>query len=196
MTAQEMSGSTLHLFRQRSPSPSLGALRSRLSHEASCTVRSSERDISIPCSASPALPYCLLGLRRCFLLSLFSNIWSRRRGAVRSLPVVLPGGVQTMSKWSETCKVQSSSQLILWMHVWGRSRSLHFQHNALNWEAARDRVQPRPLTSARPPFLQQFERNQCRSAGANSNGIIRCNKNCNSNRSVKIPLKWLSLKQT
>lgn len=76
MTAQEMSGSTLHLFRQWSPSPSLGALRSRLSHEASCAVRSSERDISIPRSASPALPYCRLGLRRCFLLPLFSNIWS------------------------------------------------------------------------------------------------------------------------
>lgn len=161
----------------------------------------------VPCahlrgtSPFPVVPLqrCLIVCSDCAAASSSHSLATfdlRRRGAVRSQPVVLPGGVQTMSKWSEMCKVQSSSQLILWMHVWGRSRSLHFQHNTLNWEAACARMQPWPLTYAHPPFLEQFERNQCRSAGANSDGIIRGNKNCNSNRSVKIPLKWLSLKQT
>lgn len=161
----------------------------------------------VPCAhLSGTSPFPVVPLQRCLIVCSdcaaasashsLATFDPRRRGAARSLPVVLPRGVQTMSKWSEMCEVQSSWQLILWMHVWGRSYSLRFPAPHSQLRGAHVHHDRWPLHIHR--FLKQFEWSQSGSAGANSNGIITCNKKrkCNSNRNVKLPLKWPRLKQT
>lgn len=99
MTAKKMSVSTLHLLRFPSLPSSSGPLHSHTEHLVpSAHLRGT--------SSFPAVPLqrCLIVCLDCAPSHSLATFDLQRREALRSPPVVLPRGLQTMSKWSEMAK--------------------------------------------------------------------------------------------
>lgn len=99
MTAKKMSVSTLHLLRFPSLPSSSGPLHSHMEHLVpSAHLRGT--------SSFPAVPQqcCLIVCSDRAPSHSLATFDLQHREALRSPPVVLPRGLQTMSKWSEMAK--------------------------------------------------------------------------------------------